>query len=488
MKRIYDRTPSYWCTWNTQNSKAKTIKKQEKKMSATAFLGDQGAQLARETMNENSIFGANGWADFYPEIRGDLFFMLDDGWDVPYGVHPDKNRPSFGSLILSEERFPSFKGDDKTRLKKLCDAIKAKGWRGLGIWVAAQACGDDGKKPFDPEENRKYWTKRLEESKFAGVGYWKVDWGARDYCIEFREMLTRLAAEIYPELIVEHAVCQIPLNGFGGDRYEGRYIGNENTARFTDEVLKISPVFRSYDVIDCSSEVTTLDRLSYLLKRANGIVNAEDEPYIAASLGCSIGLMRSPECAEFNEASARLDEAVAAVRWQRKNPAFSGGTINDSTELLSDSIVFTDTWFAPILGKEFTQYAPAIIARNTSLPQVYGYYKPFVTCCAFDGNRYAVATHGRNCDGAKRSECVVICDNVGAPDEIGVFGKFARLDFVTKKPIESVLVRSLFDERAESVAPTEDKRISFSADFINSFASERDASRPAFVAEVKYKN
>lgn len=42
------------------------------------------------------------------------------------------------------------------------------------------------------------------------------------------------------------------------------------------------------------SEATTLDRLSYILKSAKGIVNAEDEPYIAASLGCANGIMRSP--------------------------------------------------------------------------------------------------------------------------------------------------------------------------------------------------
>ena len=98
--------------------------------------------------------------------------------------------PAFGSLILDKQRFPSFEGDDKTRLKKLSDAVKARGWRGLGIWVSAQTCGDDGQKPFNIEENEPYWKERLEESKFAGVKYWKVDWGARDYCVEFREMLT----------------------------------------------------------------------------------------------------------------------------------------------------------------------------------------------------------------------------------------------------------------------------------------------------------
>lgn len=490
MQHIYDKTPSYWCTWSTQNRVAEDKKGRENNFDSAAFLGDQGAQLARAEMNEDNIFRSGGWADFYPEIRGDLFFMLDDGWDVPYGVHPDKNRPSFGSLILDKQRFPSFEGDDKTRLKKLSDAVKARGWRGLGIWVSAQTCGDDGQKPFNIEENEPYWKERLEESKFAGVKYWKVDWGARDYCVEFREMLTRLAAEIYPELIVEHAVCQIPLNGFGAENknLEGRFIGNETTVRFTDRILKVSPVFRSYDIIGTASEVTTIDRLSYILKRANGLVNAEDEPYIAASLGCSIGLMRSPAGKGKDLFCDRLDEAVAAVKWQRNAPAFAGGEINDSTEILSDTATFTDTWFAPVLGKEFTQYAPAAIARNTPLPQVYGYYKPFITCCAFEGNRYAVAAHERNADDAKRSECVVICDNVGAPEEIGVFGNFKRLEFLTSREIESATARSLFDEREEQAEIAEGNRIRLQDRTISAFASKKDCSRPAFVIEVKYKN
>ena len=66
------------------------------------------------------------------------------------------------------------------------------------------------------------------------------------------------------------------------------------------------------------SEATTLDRLSYILKSAKGIVNAEDEPYIAASLGCANGIMRSPASKEHVYAGERLQESVAAVRWRIK--------------------------------------------------------------------------------------------------------------------------------------------------------------------------
>ena len=66
------------------------------------------------------------------------------------------------------------------------------------------------------------------------------------------------------------------------------------------------------------SEATTFDRLSYILKSAKGIVNAEDEPYIAASLGCANGIMRSPASKEYVYAGDRLQESVAAVRWRIK--------------------------------------------------------------------------------------------------------------------------------------------------------------------------
>lgn len=486
MKKTYDKTPSYFCTWNTQNLTAEAENQARRKNDSAAFLGDQGAKLARAAMNENNIFRKGGWAEYFSEIRGDLFFMLDDGWDVAYGIHPDKNRKLFGSLILDEERFPSFKGDNKTRLKQLSAALIARGWRGLGIWVAAQRCGDDGSKPFNAEENEAYWRTRLEESKFAGIKYWKVDWGARDYCVEFREMLTRLAGEIYPELIVEHAVCQLPLNGLDSPKKDSayRFIGDTRQVRLTDELLRFSEAFRSYDVIDSMSEVTTLDRLSYLLKRAKGIVNAEDEPYIAASLGCANGVMRSPA----GKNAELLYETVASVRWQKEAPAFSDGEINESQELLADITLIQNTWFAPVVGKNVTQYAPAVIARNTAIPKVIGTRKPYVTCCAFCNNAYAVATHKRNVNGEKNDACEVICEEIGSPEKIGVFGEFKRLDLVPSRKIKSATIRSLFYDRIEKIENAKNNVIRLTQEQIDSFASKKDSSRPAFVIDVVYKN
>lgn len=46
------------------------------------FAGDQAKPGVRDAINEEAIFGNGGWAEFFPESRSDLFFLLDDGWDV----------------------------------------------------------------------------------------------------------------------------------------------------------------------------------------------------------------------------------------------------------------------------------------------------------------------------------------------------------------------------------------------------------------------
>ena len=50
-------------------------------------------------------------------------FVLDDGWDVAYGVHPATQREQFGSLEVAEDRFPSCTGNPAERLKSLNDLV-----------------------------------------------------------------------------------------------------------------------------------------------------------------------------------------------------------------------------------------------------------------------------------------------------------------------------------------------------------------------------
>src|SRR5262245_21506497 len=184
-------TPSYWCTWGTQN----LGRDDGTPMKAEQFEGDEGALLARNCLKADTLFGANGWAvQLYPAIRSDLYFILDDGWDVPYNVDAGKERWRFGSLILSEERFPDFGGTPAARLATINQRLKALGWRGAGLWIAAQAFGEGrDQQTLDMQAQQSYWRERLEWSRQAQIEYWKVDWGLHTHDLDFRRMLTDLA-------------------------------------------------------------------------------------------------------------------------------------------------------------------------------------------------------------------------------------------------------------------------------------------------------
>ena len=69
--------PNYWCTWAMQNyiygQGQDTIDLEE-------LEGDIGARHGATNINEDLLLGTEGWAqELYPNIRGDLFILLDDG-------------------------------------------------------------------------------------------------------------------------------------------------------------------------------------------------------------------------------------------------------------------------------------------------------------------------------------------------------------------------------------------------------------------------
>ena len=87
-------------------------------------------------MVEASLFGTGtnqNWLGFYPELRGDLTFLLDDAFDFPLGG--GHNDPHRGSIEVDTGRFPSYTGTPAERLAKLSKAVKAGGWRDLGLWI-----------------------------------------------------------------------------------------------------------------------------------------------------------------------------------------------------------------------------------------------------------------------------------------------------------------------------------------------------------------
>ena len=127
----FGETLNYFCTWATQNRVGEEIN--QLRLKDPAFTGDQGSRSAREQMNEEFVFGKDGVVHLWEKVRSSLYLLLDDGWDVPYGIDPATQISLFGSLEIDKERFPSLKGTPAERLKQMNERVIAAGWRGLGI-------------------------------------------------------------------------------------------------------------------------------------------------------------------------------------------------------------------------------------------------------------------------------------------------------------------------------------------------------------------
>ncbi|BBI32763.1 hypothetical protein [Cohnella abietis] len=447
---------NYWCTWATQNFGRED--QLDEAVDASKFEGDQGAQLSRNYLNEEIVFGENGWIHQFPEIRSDLYFMFDYGWDVPYNDNSGQGDWVFGSLELSEERFPSCSGIPEERLKKLNDKVKSYGWKGAGLWIAAQAIGD-GENGVRMEEDllEPYWCERLRWSREAGIEYWKVDLGARADSLSFREWLTELGRREAPNLRIEHAVCVGPLNNEQGSGHFAQW--GEIPDKFVS-AAQFSDVFRSYDVLTQTSVATTLDRLAYVFQHAVarpdriGIVNCEDEVYIGAVLGCSIGIMRSTYwiapivpgyCPQLQH--KRMAETTRAVHWQRIAPNFGlgEGQLQVSNEILQDTWFCEkgDTWAGWLIGKEVLQHAPAVLARGMECPTVQSEGEaPFVIASKHPNGAIAIATLPRTTKA--KGIYYPIADikvNIGeGKHPIGVFGEFGSLTLEVSHLPEEVTV------------------------------------------------
>jgi hypothetical protein len=122
--------PNYWCTWNLQEYVANE---------------SHGKANIRNILSEDFLLGDDGWAKkMFPLVRGDLYLLLDDGWDIPKipdgGPEVQKlhMRDYLSSFMLDPSKWSRFQGDPAERLRVLNDAVKKEGWKGIGLWVAAQ--------------------------------------------------------------------------------------------------------------------------------------------------------------------------------------------------------------------------------------------------------------------------------------------------------------------------------------------------------------
>jgi hypothetical protein len=443
---------SYWCTWGIQNY-------------SLDHLDPMNHIMIANNLTERQVFEDPGWAtNYFQKARSDLYILFDLGWEVPRGLQFDHERWRLGTLEAATDKFPSCTGSPAERLRKLNQLCRRAGWRGAGIWVPAQAVGDgrDGHL-MDPQSLETYFRERARWTREAGIEYWKVDYGARSADANFRQMLTRIAHEETPAFRVEHARGCGPVNDeiVPWEKLVTHHTGSYR--RWDDgrilnqalDLLSFSDVLRTYDVTAYFSVPTTLDRVAQLLagasknRTATGVLNCEDEPYIAACLGCATGVLRHPLWKDLKgmaydpfQVRKRIDEVTRAVRWQRLAPAWS---VNQSdTELdsniLKDSWVFHagETWAGWLDDREVVQVAPARVARGIALPEVSARGEaPFVAASRHPNGSRAVTTLPRiqTGKGIHFPLADVTLDAGSGERPVGVFGHYRSLTLRLSSPL-----------------------------------------------------
>ena len=428
--------PDYWCTWMTQNELAA-----ERNTEKSSLAGDQGAFAARNAINEQLLFGKDGWATRMCEsIRQGMFLMLDDGWDVPYDTHPSRNLERFGFLEPWPERFPGCGGTPLERLTTINARLRDAGWQGAGLWIAAQRHGDRNGALKEGVED--FYRQRAELSARAGIRYWKVDWGARNNN-GFRAMVSRVVREICPALTVEHPPFAMgPINAQRLDMSDGNGVFKGSGRAEVDvddpalvERFRFSDVIRTYDILSPFDHVTTLERAvaySRLIDKhgLSTVLNVEDAPVIGAVLGHALGIMRRMDN---GQDAAALAECRAALNWHRIAPPFGGtkgfGTVASDETLAEDHrFAENETWCRLVWTRTVTQRAPSVVARGLALPKVrpLGEGLPFVVAGRHPGGATAVGTLPRLREGrgfTTPSVEIALAEpiSVGAP--LAVFGE-----------------------------------------------------------------
>ena len=478
--------PNYWCTWAAQNY---MYGHHLQGLPPQILEGDSGSQLAHNAMNEKVLLDSQGgWAhEFFPRIREDLYLLLDDGWETG----------GTASFELDTVKFPSFYGAPEERLSKLNIAIQAANWRGAALW-----CRNT------PGGQRDEHLEMLSQK--ADIRYWKVDIGDPEF------HLVDLRRKNRAQLQFEHVHGEHPLNG--NWRRDGRF-GAQAWGSRRQQILANTDVYRTYDVTSILSLPTTLDRLAEMLKGAQGntdvgaLLNVEDEVYVGAVMGCTMGILRHPleglrpgadTDLFFNgsrRAKRRMDEVVRALRWQRIAPPFAAGVgnIEVSSEVLTDSWAFErgQTWEADLVGQTAYQGAPACIARNIGLPRVTSSgEKPFVFASKFANGAVAIGAQERTRPGrAWHMPPANVELHVGdAVGPYGIFGSFSRLALVFDRPLagKRVLVQDLAADEALDVTDVvhmEGRSLNLSEANLRSFglraASQRDLSSPGLVLALR---
>lgn len=435
-------SPDYYCTWQTQ-------------LFATC---NGGPAAQRIVIGEDALFGAEkpfGWSRFYASARCDLFLVMDDSWDVP----PDGNSRFYGSLIPDPQKFPQATAGNvspSVALGRLTERIRSAGWKGLGGWVCAQEPKDFSGEP------ETHWRDRLMVAAESGFAYWKVDWGKHCEDADFRRRLTALGHEIAPGLTIEHAI--------------------------TTKAIPHADVFRTYDVPAILSIPMTMRKLANLFPQekpdsgCRELLNCEDEAYLAAAGGFTMGIMRHPYTGALPDGrpdpsfpalhrnlKTKMQEITRAVRWHRLAPAFGCAEepfFADTAELC-DTWHFEDPdaemenwWFQnPLLGgvrdNTVTAAAPARLSRGCPLPSVTPDKDgcvPYVVAAKNPNGACSIATLGRTWGRTYRIPTCDIALQIGNARTVGAFGDYANLTLETDGTgIQTVLMQDLAADTAYDI-------------------------------------
>lgn len=376
--------PNYWCTWAAQNY---LYGQNAKEIDLAKLEGSDGAEFARDLLNEEVIIGRRGWSETcHVRAREELYLLLDDGWE----------EDGSASFQLDRKKFSSFSGSAQERLRGLNEAVRAQGWRSLALWCRDTPKGKEA-------EERVRWMQG------ANVPYLKIDVG------DETGSLTRARTAQRAALTLEHVHGESCLSGSWKE--DGRF-GAQPWGSSRIEILKRTDVYRTYDTTATLGVPTTLDRATELLLGASGhaevkaLLNVEDEVYIAAVLGCTMGVMRHPfrglrpgnDADVFFPATRqlkqRMDEVVRAIRWQRIAPPYAAGIgyVGTDKKILTDEWLFRkgETFDTDVVGNRARQGAPARVSRNMELPGVScDGVPPYVVCAKYPGGAAAVGTFER---------------------------------------------------------------------------------------------
>ncbi len=433
----------YLCTWSMQERVAKQH-----------GITGEGCANQRDALTDALLFGSDhAYHPYDVPYRKGLYFVIDDGWDVPFGTKHLAGEPNvYGKCDPDPKKFPHYGDTPLKRLTTLCKKVEALGYAGLGLWIAPQVSGETSQDPASFEEATAYWYKRAKWCAEAGVKYWKVDWGSHCLSADYRRMMTEAVKAADPDFLIEHAYPQPPFTQMG--KVEKRIQGSK-------AFLPLSDVFRLYDVANPFLSSSMLMRIDEAMDAAQtiqpesgtvGILNAEVCAEICAAFGCALGIMGN---------GTEDTSDLACLRWHRIAPPFSvyESDYKKSTNRLTDTCFFSrdPAWWIHVKGKTLAESAPAVMARGCELPTIEtDGLAPFV--CASKHPRthaYSIATLRRTVSPNQNFIAPAhVSFQVGnATDPVGIFGYYAQLSLHYAEPIAAkrVFAQDMMDTCAYDV-------------------------------------